>query len=139
MSQKKTLAGFHFHWSKKKRKNLKKKAHIETQSLCQVLNVYDCKASAHSKQKRVRAQLRRESSHAVVSSIVWLFLDVRKMILLVYTNSFSYMSKKNLIKLQTLYFYRFLHVFQCIPSQCQAMRYYGQNLTCSRPSQPGIG
>ena len=49
------------------------------------------------------------------------------------------MSKKNLIKLQTLYFYRFLHVFQCIPSQCQAMRYYGQNLTCSRPSQPGIG
>lgn len=49
MSQKKTLAGFHFHWSKKKRKNLKKKAHIETLSLCQVLNVYDCKALIQSK------------------------------------------------------------------------------------------
>lgn len=34
------------------------------------------------------------------------------MILLVYTDSFSYMSKKYLIKFQTLYFFRFLHVFQ---------------------------
>ena len=78
MSQKKkTLAGFHFHWSINARKKLPLRPKASARYLtCIWLQ------STHSKQKRVRAQLRRESSHAVVLSIDWLVLDVRTMILI---------------------------------------------------------
>ena len=60
--------------------------------------------------------------------------------LLVYTNNFNYMSKKTWSSFKHYIFFVFYTFFNCIPSprQSQAMRYYGQNLTCSRPSRPCI-
>ena len=60
--------------------------------------------------------------------------------LLVYTNNFNYMSKKNLIKLQTLYFFRFLHVFQLYSKSASESgdEVLWTKPNCSRPSRPCI-
>ena len=135
-SKKKTLAGFHFHWSI----NARKKLPLRPKASARYLTCMTAKHSFKAKEGTCSAE---EGIFPRSRFIYWLVSSGRPLDdfnLLVYTNNFNYMSKKTWSSFKHYIFFVFYTFFNCIPSprQSQAMRYYGQNLTCSRPSRPCI-